>query len=236
MTDKKKEYISKNFQLSEQIIADIEYLCDDMLGTDKYAIWMAKEAKKDVTILDYPRLRYILDWALGAKPKPDILSFDFKSAYKASQDFHNTLKQENLNSKDSEERIDKRRILFRCSDGNHFFYSLKYNELKREGELMGNCVGDESYVNRLRKGQIMIVSLRDKSNFPHVTCEINTRTGVTLQIEGKKRKVKNIETKQPLDKYQNFICEFALWSSGDSFSDEIKNELNRLMKIDTKKK
>lgn len=230
MTDKKKEHIAKSFKLSNELIADIEYLCDEMLGTDKYAVWIAKEAKKDSSILDYQRLRYIIDWAQSENP--NILSLNFEEAYEKAEIFHQELSKKIII--ETQERIDKRRVLFRCSDNNHFFYSLKPNELQREGDLMGNCVGDESYVKRLRKGEIMIVSLRDKHNLPHVTVEINTRSGVTLQVEGKK--VENNDSKEPITKYKNFICEFALWSSGDSFTDEIKNTLNSLMKIDTKKK
>lgn len=224
MTEKKKEYLLKNFQLSADIVSSIENLCDNMLGTDKYAIWMGKEAKKDQTILSYEKLQEIIDWAQSTGP--NILAMNYSQALEEAKKYHEGLKGQKL--KKANETINSKRVLFKCSDGKHFFYSLKPRELKREGNLMGNCVGsNELYAKKLRNGLIKIISLRDDKNLPHVTCEINMVNGESVQIKGK-------ENQEPISKYLNFISEFGIWAAGDNFTEEEKNKLNELMKIHKK--
>lgn len=58
---------------------------------------------------------------------------------------------------------------------------------KREGVLMGHCVGSsDHYRNQSDAGKIDILSLRDKKNDPHATFEISRAgNGEVRQIKGK---------------------------------------------------
>ena len=226
MTEKKKEYLIDNLQLSESVVDTIIHLCDEMLGTDKYAVWIGKEAKKDPSILDYEHLREIIDWAQSCKP--NILSLTYEQAVEESLKFHDTLRNKKVRDKGAE--IDPKRIIYKCSDNKHFFYALNPADLKREGELMGHCVGtNELYGKKIRKGTIKILSLRDEKNYPHVTCEINMLNGESTQIQGKGNEA-------PVSKYLDFITEFGTWAAGDTFTPEELRELNELMSLHKKRK
>ncbi len=225
MTDKKKEYILEQFNLSEDALNSICHICDNILGTDKYAVWIAKEFKKDESIILSEKLREVIDWAQSTSP--NILSMSFVQALEKSHVYHEELKNKVVEATD--EKIDRKRIVFRCSDQKHFFYRLLPDDLKREGELMGHCIDTNSiYRERLRKGKIVILSLRDDKNLPHVTCEINLLTGESTQIQGKGNEI-------PVSRYLDLITEFGTWAAGDSFTDEERQELNKLMQIDKKK-
>ncbi len=226
MTDKKREYLINNLQLSEEMVNTISSLCDTMMGTDKYSVWIGKEAKKNPAILNYSMLREIIDWAQSVKP--NILSMNYDTAVLESKKFHENLLNNKVKSKESV--IDPKRIVFKCSDKVHFFYSLIPKELKREGELMGHCVGTNSlYGKKIRNGTIKLISLRDGKNLPHVTCEINMLTGESTQISGKGNDA-------PISKYLDFITEFGTWAAGDTFTEEERKELTELMQLHKKQK
>lgn len=227
MTEKKREYLLNNLQLSEQVVDAIVHLCDEMLGTDKYAVWIGKEAKKNSAILDYHMLREVIDWAQSTKP--NILELTYDQAVEKSKSFHESLRNKKVSKKTAiSELVDKKRIIYRCSDNKHFFYSLTPKDLKREGELMGHCVGtNELYGKKIRTGTIKIISLRDDKNLPHVTCEINMLNGESTQISGKGNDM-------PIPKYLDFITEFGTWAAGDSFSPEEQKQLQELMKLHKK--
>jgi hypothetical protein len=59
---------------------------------------------------------------------------------------------------------------------------LEGGALKREGKLMGHCVGNISYVKALQRGDIEVYSIQTKDGIPHVT--FNTRYNVIEQIQG----------------------------------------------------
>lgn len=221
MTEKKKKFLLENLLLETSVVDELIYLCDTLLGTDKYAVWIAKEYKKDSTILSYDKLRDIIDWAQSESP--NILGMDYAKALKEAEIFHKSLKNKKVEK--IKEKIDPKRIIYRCSDGKHFFYTLKSEDLKREGQIMGHCIGTNAmYAKKLKKGIIKVISLRDNKNMPHVTFEINMINGKSEQISGKKNDT-------PISKYLNFITEFGTWAAGDSFTEEERNELNRLMKL-----
>jgi len=224
MTDKKREYLLSNLQLSEKMVDTISHLCDEMLGTDKYAVWIGKEAKKNPSILEYNMLREIVDWAQSCRP--NILAMTYEQALEESDKFHKSLREKKV--KDKGAIVDPKRIVYKCSDKKHFFYSLKPDDLKREGDLMGNCVNtNKLYGQKIRKGTIKILSLRDDKNYPHVTCEINMINGESTQIQGKGNNM-------PVSKYLDFITEFGTWAAGDTFTEDELKELNELMKLHKK--
>ena len=68
----------------------------------------------------------------------------------------------------------------------------------------------------------LIISLRDEKNEPHVTIEIDSTTGMTIQVRGK-------SNADPIPKYQKMITEFAVFSSGEG--ENIDKELMELMEL-----
>lgn len=209
--------------LLDKIIIDIGR---DIVGTHKYNVWLAREAKKNFGLIDgiieNPRnFEMIVDWL--EKTKKDILQYSFEEALEAQKKWHTRHFQEinerieamiNAGSNEKIDRslvispsIDLNRIIFRCSDEKHFFYLLKSKDLTYEGSMMGHCVGGERYKKRLNNQEIIIISLRDNKNKPHVTIEINTKTRRLIQKSGKSNK--------PIkEKYKNLITEFILYKTG----------------------
>lgn len=228
MNERKRKYIEENFKLDEVSINYLSELCY-FLGTDKYAVWLAKECRYNQDILNdsnKEKTKKIIDWAQSTNP--NISSISYENAHKESEDWHLQI-FESSKGKINLKQAEDNRIVYVCSDREHFFYSLKPSELKLEGDLMGNCVGtNPTYGNRLRKGDIIILSLRDSKNQPHVTIEVDKITGVTGQIQGK-------GNQSPITKYLDIITEFGLYASEGSMSEEELTELKKLTKIDKRK-
>jgi len=214
----KNKFLINKFKISEELLIKILDISKD-LGTSKYNVWIAKEAKKNENILNFDKIRFIIDWA--QLEKPNIFSMNFELAFSESEKWHNTRKQ-NLKKLNKRQK-DNSRIVYECSDGEHFFLKLKPEELYLEGELMGNCVGGFSYITRLKKKEIIILSLRDKNNFPHVTIEICNKTGREIQTQGKCNTT-------PIKQYQMMIAEFALYAINPD-EEELDPEILKLLKI-----
>jgi len=75
------------------------------------------------------------------------------------------------------------------------------NDLGVEGNNMNNCIGQ--YSSQVQSGESVIYSLRDPSNKPHVSMEINGDDGSVEQIQG------NSNT-EPKDEYKTMIKEWIL--------------------------
>lgn len=171
----------------------------------KYDVWIAKEAKKDLDILNRTiDLRLIIDWATDTKA--DLFAYDFSEAFKEQTSWH----QQMLNSLDIEDLsipdLNPNRVIFRFSDKKHFLYLLSADELKYEGQSMGHCVGGSNYKSKVKNKISLIVSLRDESNKPHVTIEIDIKSSQVVQQYGK-------GNKEPIQKYQKLLKEFVLYAS-----------------------
>lgn len=179
----------------------------------KYDVWIAKEVKKDVEIINRViELRLIVDWAVDTNA--DIFSLDFEQAFKKQTEWHEEMRRkyqlENFNVPD----IDEDRVIFRFSDKSHFLYLLKAEDLKREGSLMGHCVGGSNYRSKIKNKQSIILSIRDKDNAPHVTIEIDVNSRKVIQKYGK-------SNKPPVSKYMEMYSEYAL------FATDFKNIRNK---------
>lgn len=88
-------------------------------------------------------------------------------------------------------------VVYRYPDG-WTIRSVQPEECGDEGEQMGHCVG--SYAERVRRGDMKILSLRDPNNNPHVTMEV-LPDGTVNQIQGKENRV-------PVAKYRRRIRTF----------------------------
>ena len=88
-------------------------------------------------------------------------------------------------------------VVYRFPDG-WTIRDVKPEECGDEGEQMGHCVG--SYAERVRRGDMTILSLRDPNNNPHITMEV-LPDGTVNQIQGKENKI-------PIGKYRRKIRTF----------------------------
>ena len=216
----REKYLISSFKIDEitmNVISEI----GRMLGTHKYDVWIAKEAKRNRKILgNFKTIQYIVDWA--NKNRPNITKLSFEEAEKLSVEWHKkfevNINESNVNN--TANNAEDERIIYKCKDKKSFFIILRPEDLKGEGEMMGSCVG--SYIDKVRSGKSIIVSLRDIKNQPHVTIEIDVHTGTTTQVRGKN----NSDT---LGKYQKMIVEFAICVSG--YKDELDDELIELINM-----
>lgn len=171
----------------------------------KYDVWIAKEAKKDIDLLNRTiDLRMIIDWAVDTKA--DLFAYNFQEAFAEQAKWH----QEMLNQYEIEDikipELDHNRIIFRFSDKKHFLYLLISDDLRYEGQSMGHCVGGQNYKSKVKAKLSMILSLRDQANEPHVTMEIDIPSSQVVQQYGR-------GNKEPVKKYQKMLKEFVLYAS-----------------------
>jgi hypothetical protein len=169
----------------------------------KYDVWIAKEVKKDLNLLNnIEGFVFILDWAI--EKKINIFNYNFNQAYKEQDEWHRMISQNYEIEPLPILNIENERVLYRCSDGEYFIYLLSYLDLNYEGKLMKNCVGGSHYKNRSKKGMSTYISLRDGKNEPHITVEINNNSKKIIQIKGK-------TNKPPQEKYLQKFLEFVLF-------------------------
>lgn len=192
----------------------------------KYDVWISKEVKKDPAILKKNlELRLIVDWA--SENNADIFKYNFKSAFKAQEDWHEEMKRryqiENMNIPE----IDEKRVIFRFSDKKHFLYLLNEKDLKHEGAIMGHCVGGKGYKSKVRNKQSLILSIRDKDNMPHVTIEVDVKSRKTIQKYGK-------SNKPPVDKYLKMYAEYVFYAT--DFKNLKDKEVLKFLNLDLGKK
>jgi Txe/YoeB family toxin of Txe-Axe toxin-antitoxin module len=119
MIDNKSKFLIDKFKITEELLCQILDISES-IGTTKYNVWLAKESKKNPDILNLDKIRYIVDWA--QIEKPDILSLDFDNAFSRSEEWHKELKQNFKNI--SKQNLSESRIVYRCSDKEHFFIKL----------------------------------------------------------------------------------------------------------------
>lgn len=212
----REKYLINSFKLDEVTVKSISEF-GRLIGTHKYDIWIAKEFKKNKELLNNLKdIQYIIDWA--KQERPNISELTFEQALEKSKYWHSQLKfNENLQR---EKNIEDERIIYKCKDKKHFFILLRPEDLDEEGEMMGNCVG--TYKDKVMASKCLIVSLRDEKNQSHVTIEIDTETGTTIQVKGKKNE-------EPIPKYQKLITEFAIFASG--YNDVVDEELLEIMNM-----
>ena len=220
MGNKKYDFIVQKMKISSVVADEVLDYCKQY-GSDKYAVWIAREANK-VPNFDFLSLNRIMDWA--HTKRPDILSMSFENAEKESEIWHSDLDKNSSKEFAKRLSLDEKRIVYRTLDGKHFFYLLTSSELKYEGQYMGHCIGKNPfYASRLNKNQIQVLSLRDEKNLPHVTIEMILQSDGLLrtgQISGKGNST-------PVEKYQNMITEYGLYL----ISQKENQDFSKLIKL-----
>jgi len=189
-------FIGENLSLNDEINQQRKH---------KYDVWIAKEVKKNREVLEkQSEIRLIIDWAIH--DKADLFSYDFERAIAAQEEWHQRELERLSIRQITNTNVDNDRVVFRFSDQEHFLYLLKDSELDFEGMSMGHCVSGEHYKSKVNKELSLILSLRDSNNLPHVTIEIDVKSGRVIQQYGK-------GNKEPVAKYIRLIKEFVLYSA-----------------------
>jgi len=163
----------------------------------------------------------IQDWI--ARTNPDIASYSPEQAIQASDEWHQMMayKGEGV----SYEATSKANIAYgpewRNPEWNGWTIQevTSENDLTVEGNKMNHCVG--SYCEDVARGDSTIFSLRDPSNNPHVTIEIEGENssynpGTIKQIQGK-------SNSEPKNEYKSMIKE---WISSKGKESGINPEIN----------
>lgn len=118
-------------------------------------------------------------------------------AVQAAEEFHRELAKKR--GEDSEELEGDKTVYLDLGENGTWWKLVGKSCLDREGNLMGHCVAD--YIDQVESGESIILSLRDKSNKPHVTVELapfRYKDGQGISIE----QVKGKENEPPVPKYQ----------------------------------
>jgi hypothetical protein len=150
-------------------------------------------------------INHIYDWYvdhLDQSPRFNIFSMTLDQALQASDRWHEELanktstktftkiKKENGQIVDSnvvfifDKEIIDRIDLSEKYVGWMIVKITEENDFDIEGDIMGHCVGTNNYFDQFQRGAIEIFSLRDESNQPHATIEIDLPDSVQ-QIKGK---------------------------------------------------
>ena len=130
-------------------------------------------------IIDY------LEHLKNEKPNLDLTRVSFDQAAAGSKKWHEDLAKKATRAKPIEE--DGTKVIHVFPNGYYWVKVTGLQSMKREGQIMGHCVGGYNYFQHSLGGRKEIYSLRDPKNVPHVTIEVDTKPGhVTInQIKGK---------------------------------------------------
>lgn len=152
--------------------------------------------KSGPVTLDIDSIHAISDWVNGdPTAAAQLQSMTWDQAVAAQQAWHNsTFKVHTTGTyltKDVVQNFD---------DGWTMVEIKNREDLKTEGDLMGHCVGGDSYWHSVQSGEYTIYSLRDPQNRPHVTIQTRNDDRV-IQCYGK-------QNTKPIKKYNPYLVEF----------------------------
>jgi hypothetical protein len=152
-------------------------------------------------------ISFIIDY-INAN-NPDIMSMSYSDALKASDEWHEELKQKA--EEEAESSYISHNVVFKYPNGWEIV-ELEAGDCEPEGELMGNCVG--GYARDIEHGRTQIFSLRDNKNKPHVTMEISIYEAADPNDKNKSQsrvEVRQIQGKgneEPISEYKTMIKEW----------------------------
>lgn len=138
-------------------------------------------------IIDY------IEWVHQDKPNKDLAQIAFDQAAAGSKKWHEDMAKKAAKTKPIEE--DGTKVIHVFPNGYYWVKVTGLQSMKREGDIMGHCLGWNGYFQHSLGGRKEIYSLRDPKNGPHVTIETSITPGhVTInQIKGKANRAVNAE-------------------------------------------
>jgi hypothetical protein len=185
---------------------------------------------KDIDIQTFRNnISDIYDWYLAKKeenPKFQMMSLSFKEAQEKSNIWHEAFSVDDGSIYQTEHPCP---ILYRFEkddcpgiDCQGWTVRLleKENDFSCEGNKMGNCVGKGAYFSKYENGKIMILSLRDPNNEPHVTVEIEPPTTIFDRLNN--INIVNNQIEEPINAAVKAISSF--YNALEDQRDEINGE------------
>jgi PcfJ-like protein len=150
------------------------------LNASKDVIWWIenvgkKNIKANKTTIS--ELEHIVDWMVSNDAPSRLMKMSLKVAKDCAEKWMSANTKKGKNIVDSDGDIDP---FMEFDDKSKIVILKTNNAFKREGFLMGHCLGGYS----VRDG-FEIYSLRDDKNNPHATFEVNKNGKEILQIKGK---------------------------------------------------
>lgn len=89
----------------------------------------------------------------------------------------------------------------KLSHGYYVVHLKTPQDLKDESEGLGHCVGSGDHDQKLLSGESLFYSIRDHTGKRHVTIEVDSKTGIVIEAQGKQVAV-------PQPKYVQYLVEF----------------------------
>ena len=174
------------------------------LDSDGFVVGMMMPENEE-EVFDDGLLSHIADWFESKSPTRrgvDIMQLSAEELIGKMDEWNRELASQGLKDSESEEEAG---IVYRWPD-DWVMRDITPEECQYEGSEMGHCVGGGSYARGIQEGRIKILSLRDASNKPHATIEVEN-DGSIVQIQGKQ----NIH---PVGKYRKRIRQFMMDPNG----------------------
>jgi hypothetical protein len=135
-----------------------------------------------------PILDYLND-VVEAKPDQDQTRISFDQATQSAKKWHEAMARKAAKAATRAKPVeeDGTKVVRQYDNGYYWVQVYGKKSMKREGDIMGHCVGRFGYFTGNLAGKKEIFSLRDAENGPHVTIEINNEPGNRgiYQIKGK---------------------------------------------------
>ena len=136
----------------------------------------------------------IYDWYRATNP--EIASYDFETARAASDQWHHQA----ATAGEGQEYDGSETVVYTYPNGWKVVQIHSANDLEVEGNRMNHCVG--SYCDEVDSGMLIILSLRDPNNEPHVTMEMDMDGGIK-QIQGNSNSIPKREYREMLRQFWN---------------------------------
>lgn len=227
---KKQEYIKSMFPDTPELESWVDELVQkihglgEMFGTHKYDVWIAKEVKRDESIiLRTIDLQLVIDWAITSRV--DIMPMNFDEALQAQEEWHNQIVEKEEERMVKIPEVDQDRVIYITADSKYFLYVLNAQDLQYEGTMMRHCVKGSNYKAKVNKKSSVILSLRDMNNKPHVTLEIAITKGRSGEYSGRVVQQYGKANQLPKENYRKALKECVLYMC-DCIDDETEKFLD----------
>jgi len=162
--------IAKNYNLPiKKLLRYVYFECDVSQGLSSFtAIEQYNDYIRMTTEMGYERFERYPKYLRTAH---DIASRNYK------------IKLNEIELIEWQERYEENKQYQYTYGGYKIFPPSKPEDLIREGNILGHCVG--SYINKVKKGLSVILFLRDKNDIDHPLVTIEVKNKIIIQTKGK---------------------------------------------------
>lgn len=168
------------------MIENLEKYATSINASDEVMAWLrtagAKTVKLSVLSLTHQRtiddIEHILDYLVSPAAPKRLQKMSFVDAKRKAREWSEANQKKGRGLVDSDQDLETIHDFF---DGTRIVKLKTKDAFKREGFLMGHCVGGYNPDS----ANCHIYSYRDSKNMPHATFEVQKRSNEIVQIKGK---------------------------------------------------